>query len=288
MANEEEQRAQWVALSLSPHIGAKTFANLLERFQGDFSAIFDAPESQLRGVPGIGPKIASDIKRVNPSRITRSLRAWEGQGVRVLLEGDPEYPCRLRDVADKPPTLFALGNGWRQEPCIAIVGTRYPSQVAKVLTLQLAMKLARAGCAIVSGLALGIDAAAHASALEAGGVTIAVLGSGVLNIYPRGNRHIAQRIVGRGALISETHPQQAPNAQRLVARNRIISGLASAVIMIESELDGGAMHTVRFAREQGRRVFTFRLPASGNDQLMRTGAAVLPSDLDRALKYLLG
>ena len=136
-------------------------------------------------------------------------------------------------------------------------------------------------------LALGIDAAAHAAALAAGGTTIAVLGSGVLNIYPPKNRTIASRIVDSGALVSEVHPALAPNAQRLVSRNRIISGLSQAVIMIESAADGGAMHTARFAMEQGRKVYTFRLPASGNGKLMRAGAAVLPSDLERAIPYLL-
>ena len=148
------------------------------------------------------------------------------------------------------------------------------------------MKLARAGCTIVSGMALGIDAAAHTSALEAGGHTVAVLGSGVLNIYPPRNRWLASRILESGALVSEAHPRLAPNAQRLVSRNRIISALSGAVIVIESDVDGGAMHTARFAREQGRKVYTFRLPASGNQQLMRNGAAVLPSDLDAAIKYL--
>ena len=98
---------------------------------------------------------------------------------------------------------------------------------------------------------------------------------------------IASRLLKSGALLSEVHPRLAPNAQRLVARNRIISALGEALIVVESNADGGAMHCARFAREQGRRVFTFRLPASGNRQLMRDGAAVLPSDLDRALAYLL-
>ena len=286
---DPDARAQWIALSLSPHIGAKTVSNLLHHFQADISAVFTASAAELRAVSGIGPKIARDIQNIDPARIARELSDWEGRGIRVLTYADACYPAALKDVPDYPPTLFLRGS-WRPQEyqrSIAIVGTRHPSQVAKILTLQLVTKLARSGCAIVSGLALGIDAAAHAAALAAGGTTIAVLGCGVLNIYPPKNRTIASRIVDSGALVSEVHPALAPNAQRLVSRNRIISGLSQAVIMIESAADGGAMHTARFAMEQGRKVYTFRLPASGNGKLMRAGAAVLPSDLERAIPYLL-
>lgn len=282
-------RTQWVALSLLPNIGAKTLGNLLAYFDQDLSAVFRAGPTKLQNVPGIGAKIAREIRNIDLVRLADELAQWEGQGVRTLIAADAMYPARLKDAEDHPPTVFVRGcqqpGDWGK--CLSIVGTRYPSQVAKILTLQLAMKLARAGVTIVSGLALGVDAAAHASALEAGGDTIAVLGGGVLNVYPPQNRLIANRILESGAVISEAHPRQAPNAQRLVSRNRIISALGDALIVVESDADGGAMHSARFAREQGRRVYTFRLPASGNQQLMRDGAAVLPSDLDRALGYLL-
>lgn len=158
------------------------------------------------------------------------------------------------------------------------MGTRSPSQDARFITLQLAMQLARAGYAVVSGLALGIDAAAHTGALSAAGATIAVLGSGVLNVYPSGNQELAERIRDSGALVSESHPYGSANAQRLVSRNRIISGLSRAVIVVESDAPGGAMYTARFAREQGRPVYTFDLPASGNQSLIESGAIVLKRD----------
>ena len=285
---DDVSTTQLIALSLLPHIGAKTINNLLRHFEHDMNAIFAATPRELQSVTGIGAKIACEIKNVDLEALARELPDWAGQGIQVLPYIDTSYPKRLLTAPDFPPTIFVRGcwqpNDW--EPTIAIVGTRYPSQVAKILTLQLSMKLARAGCTIVSGMALGIDAAAHTSALEAGGHTVAVLGSGVLNIYPPRNRWLASRILESGALVSEAHPRLAPNAQRLVSRNRIISALSGTVIVIESDVDGGAMHTARFAREQGRKVYTFRLPASGNQQLMRNGAAVLPSDLDAALKYL--
>ena len=268
---DDDARAHWVALSLSPHIGAITFSNLLRHFRDDFAAIFAASAPELRKVPGVGPKIARDILSIDPARIAREMTAWEGQGIRILTSSEACYPAPLRAVVDHPPTLFARGCHQRlaSQRSIAIVGTRAPSQVAKMLTLQLATRLARAGCTVVSGLALGIDAAAHAAVLEAGGRAIAVLGSGVLNVYPPRNRALAARIMESGAVVSEAHPELAPNAQRLVARNRIISGLSDAVVLVESAADGGAMHTARFAREQGRKVYTFRLRASGNDQLIR-------------------
>lgn len=283
------RRTQWVALSLLPNIGTKTLGNLLAHFDGDLAAIFSAGTTELRKVSGIGAKLAREIGKIDLDRLADEQAQWEGCGVQTLTSSDALYPAHLKDAEDHPPTVFVRGclqpDAWKQ--CLSIVGTRYPSQVAKILTLQLSMKLARAGVTVVSGLALGIDAAAHASALEVGGTSIAVLGSGVLNVYPPQNRLIAGRILGSGALLSEVHPRLAPNAQRLVSRNRIISALGGALIVVESDIDGGAMHSARFAREQGRRVFTFRLPASGNRQLMRDGAAVLPSDLDQALGYLL-
>lgn len=135
-------------------------------------------------------------------------------------------------------------------------------------------------------MALGIDAAAHTGSLSAQGVTIAVLGSGVLKVYPPANQELAERIRESGALLSELHPFDSANAQRLVSRNRIISGLSRAVIVVESDAQGGAMYTARFAREQGRSVYTFDLPASGNQALIRSGAVVLKRD--DPLDFMLG
>lgn len=282
-------RLQWIVLSLSPNIGFKTLRGLLAHFDNDLAAVFTASPTELRQAPGIGAKTARDISAIDLARLADELAQWQRQGILALTPADALYPARLLATEDHAPTLFFQGSQrpdtWRR--CVSIVGTRYPSPVAKHLTLQLSLKLARAGLTIVSGLALGIDAAAQASALAAGGSSIAVLGSGLLNVYPPQNRSLASRIRQSGALLSETHPRLPPNAQRLVARNRIISALGAALIVVESDADGGAMHSARFARRQGRRVFTFRLPASGNRQLMREGAAVLPSDPEQALGYLL-
>ncbi len=273
---------RWLALSLSPHLGASAMENLLRYFQQDLAAIFAASPAQLQRVPGIGPRIAADIAAIDLPRLQRELSSWQAAGLRLLARDGAGYPARLAATRGAPPLLFARGmlESARWERAVAIVGTRQPTRQARYLTLQLAMKLARAGCAVISGLALGVDTAAHRSALTAGGSSIAVLGSGLCNIYPESNRALARQICASGALVSETHPRWGVNSQRLVARNRIISGLARAVLVIESAQDGGAMHTARFAAEQGRPLYTYDLPASGNQALLRAGARKLPIDGD--------
>ena len=273
-------KAQWVALSLSRHIGAKTLNSLLAHFDNQLDAIFAADEAALLKVPGVGVKIAHDILHIDPTKTARDIPLWERQGIQVLTPGDALYPARLQTMADYPLTLFV--RGWQpvlRQRAIAIVGTRRPSQKAKFVTLRLAGKLARAGCTIVSGLALGIDAAAHVGAMQARGTSIAVLGSGVLHVYPPQNRGLASLLRQSGALMSEVHPSLPSNAPRLVSRNRMISAMSRAVIVVESDEDGGAMHTARFASEQGRPIYTFAWPAAGNQKLIRQGAAVIAEDL---------
>ncbi|MYE27324.1 MAG: DNA-processing protein DprA [Chloroflexi bacterium] len=277
---EDPAQLQLIALSLSPNIGSATLSNLIQYFDQDLDAALAAPADELMRVPGIGAKIASEIGAINLDRLARELESWRDQGVTILMRGDADYPAPLHAAEDAPMTLFAS----RVLPAeilpnaVAIVGTRQPSKEARYITLGLAMQLARAGIAVVSGLALGIDTAAHTGALSANGFTIAVLGSGLLRIYPETNRRLAQRIEVAGALISETRPCWGANAQRLVARNRIISGLSQALIVVESDIEGGAMYAARFAREQGRHVYTFDLPATGNQRLIAEGAIALRRD----------
>lgn len=277
-----------IALSMSPNIGSKTLSNLRQHFDGNLAAAFAASPRDLQRVRGIGAKTAAEIGQMDPRRIADQVANWRQRGIAIETMGQAWYPAALRELDDGPPTLFWRGCARPADPrkCVAIVGTRSPSPDARFITLQLAMQLARAGYVVVSGLALGIDAAAHTGALAAAGVTIAVLGSGVLNVYPPGNRELAERIRNSGALVSELHPYASANAQRLVSRNRIISGLSRAVIVVESDETGGAMYSARFAREQQRPVYTFDLPASGNQALIKKGAAAL--NRDDPLGFMLG
>lgn len=286
-----DARTQWIALSLSRYIGGKTITALLEHFDNDLSVVFEADEDDLTQIPGIGEVTARAIIAIDVERVAREIPDWERQGVKIVTYFDESYPEALAQIDDFPPTLFVRGQWypdlWRKT--IALVGTRRPSNPAKFLTMQLAAKLARDGYTIVSGLALGVDAAAHSGALQAkdgGGTTIAVLGNGVLKVYPPQNKRIAMMTQASGALISEVHPMLETNAQRLVARNRIISGLSQGVIVVESEADGGAMHAAKRAIEQGRTVYTFDFPATGNQQLIKDGAIIIPRDL--SAEFLVG
>jgi len=191
------------------------------------------------------------------------------------------YPPALRALDDAPATLFARGS-WPppSRKRVAVVGTRDPSPIAHALAYQLGMELTANGCIVVSGLAYGVDAAAHNGASTTpGAYLLAVLGCGVLNIYPPEHHGQAQSILRGGALLSEVQPYANPSPSNLVARNRIITGLSDALIVVETETDGGAMHAARFASAQGRPIYTFDFPATGNQALLANGASALQTDL---------
>ncbi len=278
--SEDAQELAWVALCLSHKIGRKTLEHLGRHFDGDLFAVLSASARELRQVRGLGKVGAGKIASINLDAAHERICEWQRGGIAILTPWHPGYPSCLQALDDAPPLLFARGclheKLWTRT--VAIVGRREASRRGRFLTLQLAMRLARAGFTVVSGLALGIDTAAHQGALEAGGATVAVLGSGLRRVYPSSNRERAERIEVAGALISQVHPDWGANAQRLVARNRIISGLAQRIVLVESGASGGAMHTVRFAQEQGKPVYTFDLPASGNQQALDNGARMLSQD----------
>ncbi|MEO8610190.1 MAG: DNA-processing protein DprA [Chloroflexota bacterium] len=271
----------WVALSLTERVGGKTLRALMAHFNHDPRAILAADETALRKVPGIGAKMAERIRSINVSEVEQAIPRWQNAGVRLILRDNPDFPPQLRALDDYPPTLFVRGL-WQPITMkrIAVVGTRDPSPEAREIAARLGIELAERGCTVVSGLALGIDAAAHNGALTVpNAYLLAVLGCGVLNIYPPDHRGLAQAVMRQGALLGEVHPYAAPNASNLVARNRIISGLSDAVIIVETEVDGGAMHAARFAQAQGRVVYTFDSRATGNRQLLENGVTPLRPDL---------
>lgn len=271
----------WVALSLLKHVGIKTLIALLRHFEFDAYLALAAPESELRRVPGIGPKLAAAIRGINLEQVEAAIRRWQQAGVMIITPMHNEYPPRLRTLEDRPPVLFARGD-WRPvlDMTVALVGTRSPTPESTEIALNLSVELSRRGWSVISGLAEGIDGAAHLGALAVPeGYTVAALGGGVLNVYPPSHRTLAEAVMKRGALLSEVHPQAAVNAASLVARNRIISGLADCVIVVETNIDGGAMYAARFARAQGRQVWALDLPASGNQALIASGALPIPRDL---------
>ncbi|MBC8098791.1 MAG: DNA-processing protein DprA [Armatimonadetes bacterium] len=268
--------AAWVALSLIKHVGGKTLRALLTHFDDDPNAILRAEPNALRAVPGVGAKIAAAIQQVDVVQTARAIERWQAAGVHIVTWRDADYPRTLHDLDDAPPTLFMRG-AWRFENdhpylAAALVGTRTPTLASRIAVNQFASDFARRKLVLVSGLALGIDTVAHQAALSHDGTTLAVLGGGILNIYPPQNRALAAQIMERGALLCEVQPDAAVSASGLVARNRIITGLCDRVIIVETESDGGAMHAARFATMQGRALYALVNDASGNRQLLNEGA----------------
>jgi len=272
-----------VRLALTPGVGPRLRRALLERF-GSPAAVLRAAPSDLQRVAGIGPKIARQIALAGDEVDAEGeLALCKAHEIDVLTEESLAYPRLLREIPDPPGVLFCRGTlNPHDMLAVAIVGTRHASRYGLEQAERLAASLSRAGLTIVSGMARGIDAAAHRGALSAGGRTIAVLGSGVLNIYPPEHKELANEIAAQGAILSESAPRMQPLGGTFPQRNRLISGMSLGVIIVEAAERSGALITARHAAEQGREVFAVpgRIDvrqASGCHRLIRDGARLVES-----------
>ncbi len=274
-------KAHWLALSSVPGIGGVTARRLVERF-GSVEAIFDAPVEALASVPRVTAEMAASLRALSLPALEAELAGLAEEGLDVLGWDDPSYPTNLRLAADAPALLFVRGSlAPGDADAVAIVGTREPTPDGFALAERLARELAAQGLTVVSGLALGIDTAAHRGALEAsGGRTLAVPGSGLRCLHPRANLSLADEIAGRGALLSELPPNAPPRGPALMARDRILSGLGRAVIVVQAGEHSGSLDTAARALRQGRLLLA--LPGSpGTDALLAAGAEALdPARLD--------
>lgn len=288
---ELSERAAALRLALIPGVGPLTRRRLLERF-GDPESVLKAAPCDLQSVSGVGPKlcraIADAYKLVDAEEEIENCRR---EKVEILFESQPNYPRSLHELPDPPGVLFVRGNIKPSDTlAVAIVGSRHATHYGLQQAERLAGGLARAGYTVVSGLARGIDAAAHRGALAAGGRTIAVLGSGVLNIYPPEHVELAEEVAACGAVISEAPPRAAPLSGMFPQRNRIISGLSLGVLVVEASQRSGALITARHAMEQGRDIFavpglvTSRM-SHGCHQLIRDGAKLVAT-VDDVLEEL--
>lgn len=273
------EKVYWVALATTSGIGPRTFAALVERF-GSPRAVLTARERDLAQVPRVTADLAAQLRATNIEQIENELYALSDEGIDVLTLEDEGYPDLLRLIPDAPPVLFVRGSLQEQDArSVAVVGTRAPGERGQRLASELAGGLAKRGWTIVSGLARGIDTAAHHGALENTGRTLAVLGSGIRVIHPRENASLAERIVnGRGAVLSEFHPNAPPKGPALMSRDRVISGLARGVIVVEAAADSGSLDTARRAQKQGRLVFAVRGGGAGAESLIHAGAKVIDGD----------
>jgi len=247
----------WIALNMTPGVGPRVTARLLEHF-GSAEAIFDAPRRELALLRLTPETIESISNRELHERAEREIENVRNVGGDILVLDDGVYPTLLRETYDPPVTLYVKG-AWSEcleAPCVAIVGSRRCSTYGQNAALMLARELAQRGVTIISGLARGIDAAAHRGALEAGGRTVGVMGTGLDQIYPRDHRKLADDIVKqKGALVTQFPLGTPPVSENFPYRNRVISGLSLGVVVIEAAENSGSLITARLAMEQNREVF---------------------------------
>jgi DNA processing protein len=285
-----DDKRYWIGFTLVKGIGAVRFQRLLDRFGNGESAWRAAP-ADLAGA-GLSLKMIERLVAVR-EKVDLSL-IWDqiqSKGIQVLTWLDEAYPQRLKEIEQPPPVLYLRGELSPEDTwAVAIVGTRRVTPYGRQVTEEIAFFLAANGITVVSGLARGVDAIAHHAALKAGGRTLAVLGSGVDKIYPPENRAMAEQIIARGAILSDYVPNTPPESSNFPPRNRIISGLSMAVVVVEAGETSGALITAEFAAEQGREVFAvpgnILAPQSkGTNKLIQRGALPLlnASDIMEAL-----
>ncbi len=285
-----DPKAYWVGFNLVKGIGAVRLRNLIQHF-GDVETAWHASPQEMRAA-GLGPKLIETMQQVRAG-VSLEL-VWErvhSLGIQVLTWEDEAYPRRLKEIDQPPPVLYLRDNLQPEDEwAVAIVGTRGITAYGRQVTAEIASVLARRGVTVISGLARGVDAEAHKVALNAGGRTLAVLGSGVDQIYPPEHRQLANQIIASGALMSDYAPGTPPDGVNFPPRNRIISGLSMAVIVIEAGERSGALITAEFAADQGREVFAvpgnINAPKSvGCNRLIHQGARPLltPEDVLESL-----
>jgi len=285
-----DDKRYWIGFNLIKGIGAVRMQALIQHF-GDLEDAWKASPADLAEA-GLGVKV---IERVIQAREEVDLgKLWEkieSQGIKILTWQDEAYPGRLKEIDQPPPVLYIRGEYLPDDLfAVAIVGTRRVTAYGRQITEEISSFLAANGITVISGLARGVDAIAHQSTLKAGGRTIAVLGSGVDKIYPPEHRGLAEQMMERGAIISDYALGTPPDASNFPPRNRIISGLSLAVVVVEAGETSGALITAEFAAEQGREVFavpgSILAPQSkGANKLIQKGALPLLSmnDLMQAL-----
>lgn len=274
------ERAAWVALALTPGLSRPRLLALLAA-TGSAQAALGTPVAALARIPGISPAAATAVAAASDAAGAGIIAATERRGGAVLIPGDPQYPAALSTIADPPAVLFALGHlDILDQPALAVVGSRAHTPYGAEVARRVSEVAARAGITVVSGMARGLDAVAHAAALDAGGRSIGVLGNGLGVVYPAANRALYDRMAASGLLLTEFPPGERPSVWTFPRRNRIISGLARATVVVEAAPGSGALITAEAALEQGREVLAVPGPitsptSGGTNGLIRDGATPL-------------
>ena len=285
-----QQRA-WIALNMVPGVGAMTYQKLLNAF-GDPQRVFAASYHELIRIPNLHEKTARSILEFgDPDTLKKELDEIVRHQVRIITYQDEAYPKPLRTIFDPPPVLYVKGQELpAYDILIAVVGSRKASTYGRTVAKALGRDLALKGLTVISGMARGIDSAAHKGALEAGGRTVAVLGCGVDVIYPPEHAPLYHDIIAQGAVISEFPMATKPDRGNFPSRNRIISGMSLGTVVVEAGLQSGALITADTALEQGRDVFAVpgnitSASSQGTNRLIKQGACLV-EDVDDILQAL--
>ena len=291
--NTNSDVALWLTLYLTPGLGNASICKLLAKF-GSPDHIFSAKHSQLREI--VDDNIARNLlKGVDTELITPTLNWLQKESAHVVTLADFNYPKTLLEIPNPPTLLYAIGHlHWLNFPSIAMVGSRSSTPQGEKNATDFAFSLCNQGLCVVSGMALGIDGAAHLGAIKANGATIAVVGTGLDIVYPAKHRDLAHKIAERGLIISEFPLGTPSKAQNFPRRNRLISGLSLGCLVVEANVASGSLITARLSAEQGREVFaipgSIHSPvAKGCHQLIKQGAKLVESvqDILEELKNLL-
>jgi DNA processing protein len=278
-------KSYWVGFNLVKGIGAVRLQGLLNHF-GDLAIAWRAPMDALHAA-GLSQKLCERVVQMREGiNLEKVMSDINSKGIKILIWEDEQYPTRLKEIDQPPPVLYVRGELTKEDFwAVAVVGTRRVSAYGRQIAEELGAYLAANGVSVISGLARGVDAIAHQAAIKNGGRTIAVLGSGVDRIYPPEHAQLAEKIIAQGAVISDYAPGTPPDASNFPSRNRIISGLAMATVVVEAGETSGALITAQFAIDQGREVFAvpgnILAPQSkGTNNLIAQGAYPMLSARD--------
>ena len=282
----EEDRIAWLTLKLIPGLGNRSVLRLIRHF-GSPGAVLSASAKAIAAVPGLREKAKQALQNKETIRPPESeFGRLQKEQIRLLCLNDPDYPSNLKEIPDPPAVLFIKGSiEARDLVSVSVVGSRAASPMGMTFTERLCMDLSQYGVTIVSGMAVGIDSAAHRGALRGKGRTLAVLGCGLDIEYPRINRELRAQIVSAGALFSEFPLETLPAPGNFPMRNRIISGLSLGVVVVEAAHRSGSLITARLALEQGREVFAVpglarHYRSIGPHRLLKQGAKLVESAED--------
>ncbi|HWL95383.1 MAG TPA: DNA-processing protein DprA [Phycisphaerae bacterium] len=283
---------KYLRLHLCNGIGAVRFGALLREI-GDIDRVLTAAPRELTRVKGISEKLAASVARDrDEAAVEREIALAGEHGVRIICLADDEYPIALKRIDDPPPCLYVKGTLQREDAiALGVVGSRHSSRYGAEQAERFGALLGGAGFTVASGMARGIDTAAHRGALSAGGRTIAVLGCGLCHLYPPESTELARRIAASGAILSELPMNIAPDSKNFPPRNRIIAGLSLGILVVEAARRSGALITARLANEYNREVFAIpgridMITAEGCNELIKTGGAKLVTKLEDVLQEL--